>query len=117
MTMEQMTRPVNTDHYTYRVWWSAEDDEYVATCLELPSLSWLAKDQIKALKGVEQLVRGVVADLIASGDHVPEPLGERSYSGRFNLRLPPELHRELAVEAAEHGISLNRLVSDRLAHR
>ena len=107
---------VDTTHYTYRVSWSAEDHEYVATCLELPSLSWLAKDQIRALKGVEQLVRDVVMDLLASGEPVPEPLAERSYSGRFNVRLPPALHRELATEAAEHGISLNRLVSDRLAH-
>lgn len=115
--MEQITQPVNPEHYTYRVSWSAEDNEYVATCLELPSLSWLANNQVKALKGVEHLVTSVVADLLASGEHVPEPLGERRYSGRFNLRVPPELHRELAVEAAEHGISLNRLVSDRLAHR
>jgi predicted HicB family RNase H-like nuclease len=115
--MVQMTQPVNPDHYTYRVSWSAEDNQYVATCLELPSLSWLANDHIKALKGVGQLVRSVVVDLLASRGQVPEPLAERRYSGRFNLRVPPELHRELAVEAAEHGISLNRLVSDRLAHR
>ena len=113
--MEQSKARVNTSHYTYRVSWSAEDNEYVATCLELPSLSWLAKDQIDALKGAEQLVKDVVADLIQSGEPVPEPLADRTYSGRFNLRLPPELHRELAVEAAEAGISLNRLVSDRLA--
>ena len=59
----------------------------------------------------------MVSDLVQSGEQAPEPLAERTFSGRFNLRLPPELHRELAVEAAEHGISLNRLVSDRLAHR
>lgn len=115
--MVQIKAQVNTSHYTYRVSWSAEDNEYVATCLELPSLSWLAKDQIEALKGAEHLVKEVVADLLQSGEPVPAPLAERSYSGRFNLRVPPDLHRELAAEAAEHGISLNRLVSDRLAHR
>ena len=59
----------------------------------------------------------MVLDLVRSGEQAPESLAERTFSGRFNLRLLPELHRELAVEAAEHGISLNRLVSDRLAHR
>ena len=35
-------------HYAYRVVWSAEDDEYVATVAEFPSLSWVHSDQAKA---------------------------------------------------------------------
>ena len=31
----------DTKHYTYRVSWSREDGEYVATIVEFPSLSWL----------------------------------------------------------------------------
>lgn len=30
---------VNYEHYTYRVTWSAEDEEYVGLCAEFPSLS------------------------------------------------------------------------------
>jgi len=33
---------IKNDHYTYRVTWSVDDDEYVGLCAELPSLSWLA---------------------------------------------------------------------------
>lgn len=33
--------------------------------------------------------------------------GLRTYSGRFVLRLPSDLHRRLAVEAEENGRSLN----------
>jgi predicted HicB family RNase H-like nuclease len=102
-------------HYTYRVAWSAEDDEHVATVAEFPSLSWLASTPVEALSGLADLVRDVVADLIASGEPLPEPLSERSYSGRFVVRVPAELHRRLAVEAAEQHVSLNRLVSERLA--
>ena len=105
-----------TQHYTYRVTWSAADDEYVATVAEFPSLSWLDTDQAKALRGLVQVVADVVADMQANGEEVPEPLADRRYSGRFNVRVPESLHRELAIAAAEQGVSLNRLISDRLAH-
>ncbi|MCP3857494.1 MAG: type II toxin-antitoxin system HicB family antitoxin [Actinomycetia bacterium] len=103
-------------HYAYRVVWSAEDDEYVATVAEFPSLSWLHSDQAKALRGLIDLVTQVVADLESTGEPVPEPIAERRFSGRFNVRVPESLHRQLVMAAAEEGVSLNRLVSDRLAH-
>ena len=31
-----------TDHYTYRITWSPEDEEHLGRCAEFPSLSWLA---------------------------------------------------------------------------
>jgi predicted HicB family RNase H-like nuclease len=103
------------DHFTYRVSWSEEDGEYVGTSAEFPSLSHLDADQDAALRGIRALVADVVADMRASGEAVPEPLAERTYSGKFQTRIPSELHRMLAIEAAEAGVSLNRLVSLRLA--
>ncbi|HME20431.1 MAG TPA: toxin-antitoxin system HicB family antitoxin [Acetobacteraceae bacterium] len=103
------------DHFTYRVSWSAEDDEYVGTCAEFPSLSHLDADQDAAMRGIRALVADVVADMRANGEAVPEPFGERRYSGNFQTRIPSELHRLLAIEAAEAGVSINRLVSLRLA--
>jgi predicted HicB family RNase H-like nuclease len=102
-------------HYTYRVSWSVEDGEHVATVAEFPSLSWLALTQGEALAGLADVVRDVLADLAVSGEPTPEPLSERSYSGKFVVRVPAEVHRRLALEAAEQHVSLNRLVSDRLA--
>ena len=105
---------LKNDHYTYRVTWSEEDGEHVGLCAEFPSLSWLASEPEAALQGIRQVIADVVADLKANGEQVPEPLAVRKYSGRFMVRIPPELHRELALEAAESGVSLNRLASDRL---
>ena len=104
-----------TDHYTYRITWSREDGEHVGLCAEFPSLSWLAPTQSEALSGILELVRSVLADMQASGEPPPEPLADRSYSGRFVVRVPPETHRDLVLKAAEEGVSLNRLVSARLA--
>ena len=39
----------------------------------------------------------------------------RSYSGKFMVRVPPDVHRKLAVQAAESGVSLNRIASSKLS--
>lgn len=105
----------NNDYYTYRVTWSVEDNEYIGLCTEFPNLSWLASNQESALHGIRKVVAEVVADLQSTGEKIPEPLATKNYSGRFMVRIPPELHRELSFEAHEAGISLNRLTSDLLS--
>ena len=106
---------MNTNHYTYRVTWSAEDSEHVALCAEFPSLSWLARTPEKALAGIRQAVAEAVADMQTKGEQIPNALAEKHYSGEFRVRIPPEVHRALAMQAAEQGISLNRLASAKLA--
>jgi len=106
--------PHDVSHFTYRVTWSAEDGEFVATCVEFPSLSWLAPTQHHALSGMTELVEQVVADLTARGEDVPQPLADRHFSGKFNLRLGAQLHRQMALCAAEEGLSLNQYVVRKL---
>jgi predicted HicB family RNase H-like nuclease len=106
---------MNIDHYTYRVTWSPEDGEHVGLCTEFPSLSWLAPTPETALLGIRQVVTEAVADMQASGEPIPEPLAEKHYSGEFRVRIPSEVHRALAMQAAEQGVSLNRLASAKLA--
>lgn len=103
------------DQYTYRVTWSDEDNQCVGLCAEFPSLSWLAATPEKALRGIRKVVAAVVADMRADGESVPEPISQRRYSGKFMVRVPPEVHRRLALEAAEEDVSLNRLVSSKLS--
>ncbi len=104
-----------SDRYTYRITWSAEDGEHVGLCAEFPSLSWLASTPEDALAGIRSLVSDCVSDMRTNGEPVPKPFGDRSYSGKFIVRVPPETHRSLAIRAAEQGVSMNRLVSARLA--
>ena len=106
---------LKNDHYTYRVTWSEEDNEYVGLCAEFPSLSWLARTPESALKGIRKVVAGVVRDMQVRGESAPEPIASRRYSGKFMVRVPPEVHRNLAVQAAEAGVSLNRLASSKLS--
>jgi predicted HicB family RNase H-like nuclease len=104
------------EKYTYRVLWSDEDREYVGLCAELPGLSWLDKSHTAALRGIVDAAREAVADMTRQHEAVPGPLSIRRYSGQFKVRIPPLVHRRLTIEAAESHVSLNRLVSAKLAH-
>ena len=106
---------LEADKYTYRVMWSEEDEEFVGLCAEFPSLSWLKPRPEAALKGIRVLVESVIKDMKENGEPIPEPISTKKYSGKFMVRVPPEVHRHLAIEAAESGVSLNRLASSKLA--
>ena len=100
--------------YTYRVLWSEEDQEFVGLCAEFPSLSWLESSQEEALRGIVALVKNTLADLESSGEKIPMPLSLQRFSGKFQIRTTPETHRRLAMQAAESGVSLNRLINSKL---
>jgi len=106
---------LKNDHYTYRVTWSAADNEYVGLCAEFPSLSWLAKTPEEALRGIRRVVAAVIEDMRKTGEAIPAPIANRHYSGKFVVRVTPETHKDLAVQAAESGVSLNRLAVAKLS--
>ncbi|MDJ0915662.1 MAG: toxin-antitoxin system HicB family antitoxin [Desulfobacterales bacterium] len=103
------------DKYTYRVTWSEDDNEYVGLCAEFPSLSWLAKTPEKALSGIRKVVAEVIFDMLENNEKIPEPIASKNYSGKFMVRIPPDIHRKLAIQAAESGVSLNRIASSKLS--
>jgi predicted HicB family RNase H-like nuclease len=106
---------LKNDRYTYRVTWSEDDKKYVGLCVEFPSLSWLSTTPEAALKGIRRIVAETIADMESNDEIVPEPIACRQYSGKFMVRVPPDVHRNLAIRAAESGISLNRIVSSKLS--
>ncbi|MDR2945927.1 MAG: toxin-antitoxin system HicB family antitoxin [Candidatus Adiutrix sp.] len=111
MKKKNAALPPLAQQYAYRVVWSDEDREFVGLCAEFPSLSWLAEDQGKALKGIVSLVMETVDDMRNDNEALPEPLSLRKYSGKFVVRTTPELHKHLIIKSAEAGVSLNRLVN------
>ncbi len=103
------------DHYAYRVIWSSEDEQFVGLCAEFPLLSWLEQTPEEAFSGIRRVVGEVLEDMQEDGETPPEPISDRTFSGNFMVRVTPETHRALALRAAEEGVSMNRLVSARLA--
>ena len=106
---------LKNDRYTYRVTWSQDDNEYVGLCAEFPSLSWLAVTPEEALKGIRQVVEDIVKDMQNNSEIIPEPIACRQYSGKFSVNVSPDVHRNLAIQAAESGVSLSRLARSKLS--
>jgi predicted HicB family RNase H-like nuclease len=103
------------DKYTYKITYSQDDKEYVGLCAEFPSLSYLEPNQTKAFTGIQELVKEIVKDMKKENEAIPEPLSTKQYSGKFMVRIPPDVHRDLSILASENHISLNRLVSSKLS--
>ena len=104
----------SAEHYTYRLAWSVKDAEFIATVIEFPSLSWIADTREGALDGLTSLVEEVLSDMLTEGEEIPAPWDERTFSGKFNLRLGPDLHKKVALEAAERHESMNTYVMKQL---
>jgi len=106
---------LKNDRYTYRVTWPEEDNEYVGLCAEFPSLSWLAGTPEAALKGIPKIVADIVKDMADNSEPVPKPMACRQYSGKISVQVSPEVHRDLAIQAEEAGVSLDRLARSKLS--
>lgn len=61
--MKSKIEMTNYRHYTYRVTWSDEDQEYIALYAEFPSISYLAETHQEALEGILDLVKCIVEDM------------------------------------------------------
>ena len=103
------------NHYSYRITWSEQDKQHVGLCAEFPGLSWLSDTPEDALSGIRKLVREALTDMQANKEPIPEAISTRKFSGKFLVRVPPETHRMLTLQAADAGVSLNRLISSKLS--
>lgn len=92
-----------------------EDGEWLAHFAELPEISAFAATPEEALIELETAWELTKESFEDAGEKVPVAPANKSYSGRFNVRLDKRIHRALAVEAAQAGISLNALVAQKLA--
>jgi predicted HicB family RNase H-like nuclease len=95
--------------------WSEEDQVYVGHVAEFASLAAHGATPALALREILEVVGAVLEDLMESGEPVPQPLSKRSFSGKLNLRMPEYLHRHLALEAAQQGVSLNQWINHKLS--
>lgn len=91
------------------------DGDYLAHFVEMPSISAFGDSPEQALRELETAWEGVKESYQKHGETVPVAPSRKEYSGQFNIRIDRRLHRALAVEAARAGVSLNAIVSQKLA--
>ena len=69
--------------------------------------------QGRSIDELKQTLADSVEDYLALCSEVgKEP--EKPFSGRFNIRISPELHQKIAKKAADAGVSLNNWVLTKL---
>jgi predicted HicB family RNase H-like nuclease len=90
---------------------SAEGGGYLASAVELPGCVATGENEVEALHELRDAIRSWVTTAREFGDEVPPPASKHPYSGKFVVRVPPSLHRSLALRAGVEGVSLNQLVS------
>ena len=112
--IEILHRMCSIEKYTYRIEWSEQDNTHIAKCLEFPSLMAHGKTTELALREIETVVDESINWLMEDKQQIPEPLGLKKYKGNLTLRIPPEIHRELAIKSAEEGISINKFILSKL---
>ena len=109
---------VMAHHYTYRIEWHSRTEQYVARCLEMPTVWESADTAAEATALVERTVAAHLAGMAeVFGGDPPESLTDHEFSGKMLIRTSAELHRRMTIEAAEQGVSLNQWVVQKLADR
>jgi len=93
-----------------------EDGDWQANFVELPNVSAFAASPEEALEELKIAWRAMKASYKKHKQAVPIAPAKKNYSGQFNIRVDKRVHRALAMEAAQAGISLNGLVATTLAH-
>ena len=94
------------------VFWSDEDEGYIAVAPDLPGSSAWGATEAEAIEELRTAINLWLKAARKVGNPVPRP-SDRSdirYSGKFLLRVPRRLHAELARAARAQGVSLNQYV-------
>ena len=101
--------------YLKIVEWSAEDGCYIGSAPPLIGQSCHGKTEAGVIAQLSQIVDEWVATLLADGKPLPAPLAQKNFSGRFVVRVSPDLHKKAALKALARNESLNQFVADAIA--
>ena len=81
---------------------------YSANVLEFDGCMGTGETYEEAYADVLEAMEGWIETKTENGFSVPMPLSDDKFSGKFVLRIPKTLHRELSIKAEQEGISLNQ---------
>lgn len=90
------------------------DQSFFAEIEELPGCFTEADSEAEALAMIEDAKKAWIRAALEQNQVIPEPVME-NYSGKLHIRMPKSLHRTLAYRAKQEGVSLNSLITSRLA--
>jgi len=88
---------------------------YFATVQELDGCMSDGETPEEAYTNIKEAMEGWIETKLEAGFTVPVPVDADNYSGRFVLRLPKSLHKQLTIAAEKEGVSLNQYALYKLA--
>lgn len=91
------------------------DGTWFARVVEFPGCMTEGDTQAEAIVNLDDAMRAWIAVQVEDGDSIPEPLDPEGFSGKFMVRLPKTLHRDLVRKAEMENVSLNQYVTIALA--
>ncbi len=89
--------------------WSTEDQCYVGSAPPLIGRCCHGSDEAEVFRELSEIVNEWLEIHESEGMPLPPGLSGKTYSGKFQLRLGPELHQLLALRAAQSDRSINDL--------
>lgn len=104
--------------YPLEIFWSEEDNGFIAEAPDLPGCSAWGASEEKAAREARKAIAAWLQAAQSAGLEIPTPsVGEplERYSGKFVVRVPRSVHARLARKAKQEGVSLNQLVVSVLA--
>lgn len=105
-----MSKTKNKFKYPIEVFWSDEDEGYIAVAPDLPGCSAWGETEEEAIQEIHHAAEAWIEAATELGREIPEPSIDSRYSGKFLMRVPKRLHAELARAAKTQGVSLNQYV-------
>ena len=109
---------IDYDHYSVNVFFSDEDEGFIAIAPDLPGLSAFGKTAGDALNEIRAALPGWIDAMQSVGNSIPEPSRydpHQQYSGKVLVRMARTLHGKLAERAKRENVSLNQCITYLLA--
>jgi antitoxin HicB len=101
--------------YTIELRNDPEDEGWFVRVKELRGCISEGDTAEEALAMIQEAMELWLEVSLEEGIPIPEPRPDEDYSGKFVVRVPRSLHRELVEEAAQQGASLNQYMNVALA--
>jgi predicted RNase H-like HicB family nuclease len=103
----------------YAIEITPDEGSYFIKIKELAGCMSVGDNVTDALEMIEDAKRAWLTAALEDGIDIPLPesMHNDRYSGKFALRLPKSLHRQLAESAEKDGVSLNQYMVNLLAER
>jgi len=114
--MKKSEHKAKAAHYLKIVEWSDEDRCFVGRCPGLFFGGIHGNDETEVYRELCQAVEEWIENLTSDRKPLPAPTAGKTYSGKFLVRVPPELHQKAAIQAMARHESLNQFVASAIAH-